>query len=263
MANISHQFLDEGVLQHGCCISVSPGVCSDASVYLQFQQGLHQRIDGGVGQRVTHRHVECRHLTDAVENGLQQFLVAENNSRLAQGLIVLEMLFCPFANVSGLCIICGRLDEGDAFPLLHIFEHVHTSQLITQLTDVFQNELPRLIFTCDAFLSVFRVGFVIIPIELGIAVLLDVLEQFQFRLVQHIEPHHHISLRGQSFLHPLPFLPTILVGAHEGFHNGSFHQTFIHHRLVVFRFLQRPLVAFVYLGHVVPQRLELAFQLGV
>ena len=100
------------------------------------------------------------------------------------------------------------------------------------------------------------VGCVVVPIELGVAMLLDVAEQLQLGLVEHIEADHHIGLGRQSLVSTFPCL---LVLACQHLNHSAFQHALVHHRLFLCD-QQRLLVGLVYVCQPIPQGDEVAFQ---
>ena len=246
LTSAARKFLNKCMFQHGSHLFMSPRTRRGAPMHLQLQQGLNQRKHGGVHQGVAHGYVDGLHLPDTVKHRLQQAFVAENHRRLYQRFTLFQMRASPFVNIASLGIIRRRLDESDFLPFPHVPEQVFPLELVTQHLDVLLNELPSLIARLS--LTSLHIGNVVVPIELDITVQLQVAEQLHFSLIEHVEAHHHISLRSQSPVCPFSHL---LILTCQCFDDTAFQHTLIHHRIPL-SCQQRMPIVFVNLSQRVP-----------
>ena len=167
------------------------------------------------------------------------------------------MTFYPGIDVTCLCIFGRRLDEGDLLRLLHVVKEVLSFEFIAQQSDVLNDELPSLILRGDARCSsLAQIAYVVIPIELRVAMLLEVAEQFQFRLVEHVEAHHYISLCCQLLVDPFLFFLVLKCLNHFAFQHALIHQWFL------FTCQQLLLISLIDFGQMIPQGFELALEWG-
>lgn len=110
-------------------------------------------------------------------------------------------------DIACLRIIGRRLYECYFLWLLHVGEYAllaifAAAKGIAELSDIFHDELSCLVFAGHAcLLPLVCVCLVVVPIEEGVTVFFEILEQGYLCLVEDVETHHGVCVRGEFAVH--------------------------------------------------------------
>ena len=157
---------------------------------LQGNKRIDKRKDGRLRQGKARGDVHVLYLwRQTMHHGLQQILVAQHHSRLSSCLhkgVVLQ----PMPHKASLNGFCGGRHELQLFLLAEVVVYlfIAVKQLVGKGIEVLTDVMPSLV------VGPFHIIAVEIPIKFGFTSLFQSGKQFLFYLLQHVEPHKHISL---------------------------------------------------------------------
>ena len=152
---------------------------------------LHdERGHEGVGERIAGGDVHALYLVgQAMDDGRQQMLVAKDDGRLAAVGYAVALLQ-PVAHVACLNVLGRRADEGELLAGIgEVAEDVGIA--FVELVGEHLSELAEIV---SGFVRGVHVVGVEVPVEAGLALLLELAAYRGFHLLHHVEAHEEIEV---------------------------------------------------------------------
>ncbi|EJW92444.1 hypothetical protein EVA_19446 [gut metagenome] len=177
-----HRFIDE------------PAVVGVVALRLQIDSRFDEAVDRRLRQWKSHGDIYILHLLrDRVEHRQQQGFVAQHHRILLLLSAGSKSGAHPLGQEAGLRILGRSRDIADFLGESQRVE-IALGQFVGEV-----HQIPFQEFTRLMLVDSLGVEYVIIPVEQGLARLLQYLEQLKLHLVEHIEAHEHILVVGELF----------------------------------------------------------------
>ena len=160
---------------------------------------LDKRGDGRLRQGIARGDVDLLNLVgQTMDDGGQQAFVAEHDG-CAPSVLVALLVAQPRADIAGLNVLGGCRDAADVLRLAEVaVDGVGSGvQLVGEVLQVLGNVASGFMLLHTTTVGVRHVVVVEVPVEIGLAGILEVREELLLYLLQQVETHKEVAVVGE------------------------------------------------------------------